>query len=127
MGNVELINKLNSNTSKKVIKSDIIRYIENHDKKFDNGLTYLNNQLKEDIQKQFLEFFNKPKQILIQGDQKRIITGSTTYKIEDIYNDMINDQKISNQYLTEKIGEYLKYEFENTLIPEIRKFIEKHS
>ena len=124
LGNSELINNLNKNTSKKITKLDIINYIERHNKKFDDGIKFLNNQLDQDIQKQSLEFFeNKSKKIIFdETNRQETILGKT---INDIYEDMINDQKISNQYLVRELKLYLKDEFIRILIPEIKRFIEK--
>ena len=121
LGSIDLINNLNSFTNKKIQKQDIIRYINDHDKKFDDGINYLNKELDDNIVKNNLEFFKTPNKITFTSDNRRLTMDPNS--IDDIHNDMIKDQKICNEYLTNKLSYYLKNEFILTLIPLIKEFL----
>jgi len=119
----ELINNLNELTNKKITKLDIEIYIVKHDQKFDSDIKYLNNQLDDDIIKQSLEFIKGTSTIVFTGgDRRKTIDGKS---IDEIYNDMIGDQKLSNEYLTKNIKDYLFKNYNNVIIPLIKEFLDK--
>jgi hypothetical protein len=123
LGDVELINNLNELTNKKITKLDITMYISNHDKKFDSDIKYLNDQLDNDIIKQSLEFIKGTSKIeFTSEDRRKTIYGED---IDNIYDDMIGEQKIVNKYLTKKIKEYLLYNFNGRIVPLIKEFLDK--
>jgi hypothetical protein len=96
LGDVDIINDLNKTTSKKITKLDIERYIRDHNKKFKEGIDFINKQLEDDIIKNNLEFFTNMNKITFTNENQQITLVNTT--IQNIYDDMIKNQKICNEF-----------------------------
>jgi hypothetical protein len=121
LGDVDIINDLNKTTSKKITKLDIERYIRDHNKKFKEGIDFINKQLEDDIIKNNLEFFTNMNKITFTNENQQITLVNTT--IQNIYDDMIKNQKICNEYLTIKLHRYLNLIFINTIVSSIKEFL----
>jgi hypothetical protein len=121
LGDVDIINDLNKTTSKKIIDLDIERYIRDHNKKFKEGIDFINKQLEDDIIKNNLEFFTNMNKITFTDEDRQKTIGITP--IQSIYDDMIKDQKLCNEYLTIELHRYLNLIFINTIVPSIKDFL----
>jgi len=111
------------NDKNKITKLTLTKYLNNHDEKFKSDITYLNMQVKEDLTKNQLNLFKNFNTFIFDRTANNIRINNRPYRYDVIYNDLIDNQVLANQYLVSEITKQLNSLFENNIIPTTREFL----
>ena len=109
------------NNKNKITLNILESYISDHEKKYIYDINILNTQVKEELNKNRLDFFENfnliPKEELLDINE-------TYYKNADVYDDLIYNQDKTNKYLVSKVKTQLNNLFKNNIIPVTKKFLD---
>ena len=111
------------NDKNKITKLTLTKYLNNHDEKFKSDINYLNMQVKEDLTKNQLNLFKNFNTFIFDRTVRLININNRPYRYDVIYNDLIDNQVLANQYLVSEITIKLNSLFENNIIPTTREFL----
>jgi hypothetical protein len=123
----DLLNKDTGINKDKIKRNDLNIYLEKHKTKFITDITYLTNELKQKLKLANLEFFNisnYPLHIYIEPNSELTEFKFKSYTLNSIYDSLINDQKIANEYLIENIQIKLNNLFIEVIIPKTKEYLQ---
>jgi hypothetical protein len=123
----DLLNKDTGINKDKIKGNDLNIYLEKHKTKFITDITFLTNELKQKLKLANLEFFNisnYPLHIYIEPNSELTEFKFKSYTLNSIYNSLINDQKIANEYLIENIQIKLNNLFIEVIIPKTKEYLQ---
>jgi hypothetical protein len=121
LGRPELLGS-DINNNNKIVKNDLNMYLDKHKTKFITDIKFLNDELKQKLTRNNLDFF------IINGnniyiDPKKEFDRYKEKYYERIYNSLTNDQKFAREYLTSKIKLQLDNLFKNIIISKVKEYL----
>ena len=106
----------------KIGKVDLVEYFKKHKIKLITDITYLNNELKEKLTRNNLDFFNVGNSNIYINDPDKELPESKKFK-KEIYDSLTNDQIVANKYLTDKLKLQLDNLFTNIIKPKVEEYL----